>query len=70
MGYYIKDGIHVDEECVSFPACCQMDGLDFLAVTYGLLRFLRDLVRVSFSCKVSATSPVVLSRWTNKSRSR
>ena len=46
----------------------QIDGLDFLAVTYGLLRFLRDLVRVNFSCKVSAISPVVLSRWTNTSR--
>ena len=58
----IQEGIGIDKERVSFLHARQIDGLDFLAVTYGLLRFLRDLVRVNFSCRVSATSPVVLSR--------
>lgn len=65
-----KTGFASMKKVYVFLQTCQIDVFPSLVVTHGLLRFLRDLVLVSLTCKVSAVSPVVESCKTNRSRSQ
>jgi len=68
VGDHAEDWIVVHKEGIGLPALesASLKGRERVP-THGRFRFCRDLVLLKRSCRVRATSPVFLSRNTNRS---